>query len=219
MGNFRLLVRAGSAWATLCTISALSASAFGQTPDISGTYWATEYRAKIEIAGGGELPLTAAGKAAYEKNIAGLKDGSVIDVARRYCVADGLPRLLSKKNATSDAIAMPPANHTMPIRHAGRRGLANIDADRSRSSADLPSNADDRSLITEGTVLNSSAFREIREVSIRRERSFSAGYSRWSCAGAPAGSRTSVGRYSPAGVLTHHTPWRRSSSHVDNRYR
>src|SRR5205085_12430260 len=82
MGNFRLLVRAGSAWATLCAISALSASAFGQTPDISGTYWATEYRAKIEIVGGGELPLTAAGKAAYEKNIAGLKDGPIIDVAR-----------------------------------------------------------------------------------------------------------------------------------------
>src|SRR5436309_6313617 len=77
------------------SISALSASAYGQTPDISGTYWATEYRAKIEIVGDGELPLTAAGKAAYEKNIAGLKDGSIIDVARRYCVADGLPRVLA----------------------------------------------------------------------------------------------------------------------------
>src|SRR5213078_5204936 len=95
VGNFRLLVRAGSAWATLCTISALSASAFGQTPDISGTYWATEYRAKIEIVGGGDLPLTAAGKAAYEKNIAGLKDGSIVDAARKFCVPDGLPRVLA----------------------------------------------------------------------------------------------------------------------------
>jgi hypothetical protein len=95
VGNFRLLVRAASACASLGAISALSASAYGQTPDISGTYWATEYRAKIGIVGGGELPLTAAGKAAYEKNIAGLKDGSIIDVARRYCVADGLPRLLA----------------------------------------------------------------------------------------------------------------------------
>ena len=95
MGNFRLLVRAGSAWATLCAISALHTFAYGQTPDISGTYWATEYRAKIEIVGGGELPLTAAGKEAYEKNIAGLKDGSIIDAARRYCVADGLPRVLA----------------------------------------------------------------------------------------------------------------------------
>src|SRR5439155_8688791 len=83
------------AWATLSTISALSASAYGQTPDISGTYWATEYRAKIEIVGGGELPLTAAGKEAYEKNIAGLKDGSITDAARKFCVPDGLPRVLA----------------------------------------------------------------------------------------------------------------------------
>jgi len=45
--------------------------------------------------GGGDLPLTAAGKAAYDKNIAGLKDGSIADNARKYCVPDGLPRLLA----------------------------------------------------------------------------------------------------------------------------
>jgi len=91
VGTFRISVVAGSA----CAVLALSVSAYGQTPDISGTYWATEYRAKIPIVGGGELPLTAAGKAAYEKNIAGLKDGSIIDKARRYCVPDGLPRVLA----------------------------------------------------------------------------------------------------------------------------
>src|SRR5436309_15020033 len=77
------------------SISALSASAYGQTPDISGTYWATEYRAKIQIVGGGELPLTAAGKEAHEKNIAGLKDGSVIDAARRYWVPEGVRGVLA----------------------------------------------------------------------------------------------------------------------------
>jgi hypothetical protein len=40
----------------------LSGSAQAQTPDISGTYWATEYHAKIQLVGGGDLPLTAAGK-------------------------------------------------------------------------------------------------------------------------------------------------------------
>ena len=49
------------------------------TPDLSGIYWASEYRAKLEVVGGGELPLTPEGKAAYDKNIAGLKDGSIID--------------------------------------------------------------------------------------------------------------------------------------------
>jgi len=95
VGSFTLLVRARWPWAALCAVLALPASASSQTPDISGTYWATEYRSKIEVIGGGELPLTAAGKAAYEKNIAGLKDGSIIDIARRYCVPDGLPRLLA----------------------------------------------------------------------------------------------------------------------------
>jgi len=66
-----------------------------QTPDISGTYWATQYNAKIQIVGGGDLPLTADGKAAYAKNVAGLKDGSIPDDARRWCVPDGLPRLLA----------------------------------------------------------------------------------------------------------------------------
>src|SRR5437667_9742172 len=70
---------------------------FGQaeTPDLSGIYWATEYNAKIQLVGGGDLPLTAAGRAAYDKNIAGLKDGSVTDAARKYCVPDGLPRVLA----------------------------------------------------------------------------------------------------------------------------
>src|SRR5262249_38238108 len=47
------------------------------------------------VLGGGGLPLNAAGKIAYEKNKSGLKDGSVIDKARRVCVPDGVPRVLS----------------------------------------------------------------------------------------------------------------------------
>jgi len=70
---------------------------FGQakTPDFSGIYWATQYNAKVQLVGGGDLPLTAAGRAAYEKNMAGLKDGAIVDVARKYCVPDGLPRVLA----------------------------------------------------------------------------------------------------------------------------
>ena len=71
------------------------ACAVDAAPDIFGTFWATRYDAKIQIVGGGELPLTAEGKAAYATNMAGLKDGSIIDAARTYCVPDGLPRLLA----------------------------------------------------------------------------------------------------------------------------
>ena len=95
MGVVWVSARASSALTALLAISALSGSAQAQTPDFSGTYWATEYRAKIQLVGGGDLPLTAAGKAAYEKNMAGLKDGSVTDAARKFCVPDGLPRVLA----------------------------------------------------------------------------------------------------------------------------
>jgi len=80
---------------SVCAGLMLMAYPFASPPDLSGIYWTTQYNAKIQIVGGGELPLTAAGKSAYEKNAAGLKDGSIIDAARRYCVPDGLPRVLA----------------------------------------------------------------------------------------------------------------------------
>ena len=92
----RVYARAGATLAALLTVSLLSGSArAADAPDLSGIYWATQYNAKIQLVGGGELPLTAAGKAAYEKNIAGLKDGSLTDNARKFCVPDGLPRVLA----------------------------------------------------------------------------------------------------------------------------
>jgi hypothetical protein len=95
MRNLLVWVHAGSTVAALLATTALSGLAYGQTPDLSGTYWTTEYHPKIQLVGGGDLPLTAAGKAAYEKNIAGLKDGSITDSARKFCVPDGLPRVLA----------------------------------------------------------------------------------------------------------------------------
>ena len=74
----------------LAAYCAASSAAYA-APDISGTYWATSYSPKIQVLGGGEPPLNAAGKAAYEKNQAGLKDGSILDKARRVCVPDGMP--------------------------------------------------------------------------------------------------------------------------------
>jgi len=71
------------------------AEAAGAEPDISAVWWATTYSPKIQLIGGGDLPYTAAGKAAYEKNIAALKSGELIDAARRFCVPDGVPRILA----------------------------------------------------------------------------------------------------------------------------
>ena len=93
MEDLRLCIRAVALFAA----SLLAASAHGQsaTPNLAGVYWATRYDAKIQIVGGGALPLTAAGKAAYDKNIAGLKDGLIEDEARKFCVPDGVPRVLA----------------------------------------------------------------------------------------------------------------------------
>lgn len=74
-------------------IPLLSGAAAGGA-DISGVWWATTYSPKIPVIGGGDLPYNAAGKAAYQKNIAGLKGGALIDAARRYCAPDGVPRFL-----------------------------------------------------------------------------------------------------------------------------
>jgi len=57
MGIVGFLLRTGSAFTALLAVSALSGSAQAQTPDISGTYWATEYHAKIQLVGGGDLRL------------------------------------------------------------------------------------------------------------------------------------------------------------------
>jgi hypothetical protein len=78
-------------------VSVVSGSAYGAgaAPDISGTYWATQYNAKLQLVGGGDLPLNDAGKKAYQMNQAGLKDGSITDAARKFCVPDGIPRSLA----------------------------------------------------------------------------------------------------------------------------
>src|ERR1700722_10073631 len=95
MEYFRVRSRAGLGVAALFAATVLSGAACKADADLSGIYWATEYHPKIQLVGGGELPLTPAGKEAYEKNMAGLKDGSIVDNARKFCVPDGLPRVLA----------------------------------------------------------------------------------------------------------------------------
>jgi hypothetical protein len=92
MGSLRAAIHTGPALALLLAVSG-PARAADAIPDLSGTYWATRYNAKIELVGGGDLPLTAAGKAAYE--MAALKDGTKSDDARKLCLPDGLPRVLA----------------------------------------------------------------------------------------------------------------------------
>jgi hypothetical protein len=66
----------------------------GTARDISGVWWVTKYSPNLEIEGGGDIPYNAKGRAAYQRNVAGLKDGSIVDKARTVCVPDGIPRIL-----------------------------------------------------------------------------------------------------------------------------
>lgn len=83
-----LSLMAGTAMAAGC-------AAADMPRDIAGVYWATEYHPGIQVVGGGELPFTEAGRAAYTTNMAGLKDGSIEDRSRKYCTPDGVPRSLA----------------------------------------------------------------------------------------------------------------------------
>src|SRR5215468_1956886 len=69
----RFLVRIAPAAAALFVFAAgapANAAAPAATQDISGVWWATTYSPKIQLVGGGDLPYTETGKAAYDKNIA-----------------------------------------------------------------------------------------------------------------------------------------------------
>jgi hypothetical protein len=88
-------LRTMRACVALALALAASPAAAAAGPDISGVWWATTYSPKIQLLGGGDLPYTPAGKAAYDKNIAALKSGETIGAARRFCVPDGVPRILA----------------------------------------------------------------------------------------------------------------------------
>lgn len=97
MGELTICSRAVAPIAAMLAFSLPSGSAHAAdaAPDISGVYWTTEYHAQIQPLDGGELPFTEEGRAAYDANMAGLEDGSIVDIARIRCVPDGLPRVLA----------------------------------------------------------------------------------------------------------------------------
>jgi hypothetical protein len=98
--------------AVLAAMSLGAPARAADAPDLNGIYWTTQYNAKVQIVGGGDLPLTPAGKEAYEKNMAGLKDGSIVDDARKLCVPDGPVRNLATPYPF-EIVDGPPGNTTI----------------------------------------------------------------------------------------------------------
>ena len=83
--------------ASIVLLAALPAGPASAAPvqDVSGIWWANSYSMQIRPTDGSPLPFTPAGAEAYRKNVAGLKDGSIVDAARKVCVPDGIPRILA----------------------------------------------------------------------------------------------------------------------------
>ena len=77
--------------------SAAAVDAAEGQPSVAGIWWASSYSPSMKayLVGGGDIPLNDAGRKKYAENQAGLKGGSVVDAARKYCTPDGLPRSLS----------------------------------------------------------------------------------------------------------------------------
>lgn len=97
-GIIRLRTVMGSAaMAAACLISAAPARAAEIGPSLAGMWWASSYNPSMKgyLVGGGDIPLNDAGRKKYAENQAGLKDGSIVDRARKYCTPDGLPRSLA----------------------------------------------------------------------------------------------------------------------------
>jgi hypothetical protein len=63
--------------------------------DISGVWQTQRYYADIEEVLGGPVPLNDAGMQEWQEIQAGRQSGEITDEARRVCVPDGLPRILS----------------------------------------------------------------------------------------------------------------------------
>jgi hypothetical protein len=80
----------------LAAVAAADAKAAGAAAgaDIGGIYWTAAYSPMIQPVGGGSLPYTPAAMATYQKNIAAAKAGTLEDNARKFCVPDGVPRVL-----------------------------------------------------------------------------------------------------------------------------
>src|SRR5579872_5952681 len=90
MRGISALLAAASAAAL---ISATTAAA--ESPDVSGIWWANSYSMQIRPQDGGAIPFTPEGAEAFQKNAAGLANGTIEDAARKFCVPGGVPRILA----------------------------------------------------------------------------------------------------------------------------
>lgn len=85
--------------ATLALFMLGSAACAGAAPgNIAGMWRITNYQAAMQPTEGGAIPFTEIGRAAYDKNVAGLKDGTAKDFAVTLCVPPGVTRIMGMQD-------------------------------------------------------------------------------------------------------------------------
>jgi hypothetical protein len=89
--TFLALVLAG---AQSCALAADSLSA---ARDFSGIWLAERAVPALRTSEGAAPPFTAEGLSAYQSVVAGRKAGKTEDLTRKYCLPDGVPRLLTAR--------------------------------------------------------------------------------------------------------------------------
>jgi hypothetical protein len=78
------------------TLSTPPSWAAEQAPrDFAGIWWTNAYKPRLAPTDGKALPFTRQGRALYQKNMAGLKSGAIVDEAVHICLPEGLPRALT----------------------------------------------------------------------------------------------------------------------------
>jgi len=84
---FAAVLAAASVCAAAGTAFAASAK-----PDLTGAWWATSVADRLQPQGGGAIPFTAAGKAAYDKRQAEQKADPTVDRTVHLCLPQGVVR-------------------------------------------------------------------------------------------------------------------------------
>jgi hypothetical protein len=89
-------------------------------PDFSGIWWVERASSELRPADGGPIPFSAAGQAAYDGIRTGLRTGKIVDQTHRYCLPDGLPRLLNAPYPFEVALTPDQATFLHEARHVYR---------------------------------------------------------------------------------------------------
>ena len=101
----KLQVRARSLTLCVAILLTTAGSAFAQTSPVkpgvadpaafSGVWVTTSQSLALVPADGKPLPFTTSGKALYQGNVSGLKNGKITDEAVHLCLPEGMPRAMT----------------------------------------------------------------------------------------------------------------------------